>query len=87
MWNFNSRTGTEPDYITDTKNLNLSGDYAIDTFTVSRNNEDVSINYFGHQLLKLCIATKLRILNYLIVEQGVTSKVISLTLVFEGLVQ
>ena len=45
--------------ITDTKNLNLSGDYAIDTFTVSRNNEDVSINYFSHQLLKFVLQLNL----------------------------
>ena len=63
--NFNSRTGTEQDYITeDTKNFDfLPGDYERDTFTVSRNNEDVLINYFGHHLLKLCIASRLRILD------------------------
>ena len=33
------------------------------TLTVSRKNEDVSISYFGHQLLKLRTAAKLRILN------------------------
>ena len=62
---FNSRTGTEPDYITeDTRDLRfLSADYELDTFTVSKNNEDVSINYFGQQLLKLCVSAKLRILN------------------------
>ena len=62
---FNSRAGNEPDYITeDTRNMSfLPGDYEPDKFTVSRNNEDVSINYFGQQLLKLCIAAKLRILN------------------------
>ena len=41
----------------------LPGGYELDTFTVSRNNEDVSINYFGQPLLKLCIAAKLRIFN------------------------
>ena len=43
---FNSRTETEPDYITEnTRDMNfLSGVYKLDTFTVSRNNEDVSIN-------------------------------------------
>ena len=46
--NFNSRTGTETDYITeDTRDMSfLPGDYELDTFTVSRNNIDVSINYF-----------------------------------------
>ena len=62
---FNKRTGTEPDSITeDTRDLSfLPCDYELDTFTVSRNKEDVSINYFGQQLLKLRIAAKLRILN------------------------
>ena len=43
---FNSKTGTEPDYITEyTRDLSfLPEDYELDTFTVSRNNEDVSIN-------------------------------------------
>ena len=41
----------------------LSRDYELDTFTMSRNNKDVSINYFSQQLLKLCIAAKLRVLN------------------------
>ena len=41
----------------------LPGDYEFDTFTVSRNNDDVSIIFFGQQLLKLCIAAKLRFLN------------------------
>ena len=43
---FDSRTGTEPDYVTeDTRDSNfLPGDYELDTFTVSRNNEDVSMN-------------------------------------------
>ena len=50
--------------IEDTKDLSfLPGNYELELFTVSRNNENVSINYFGHQLLKLCIAAKLRILN------------------------
>ena len=46
---FNSRAWNEPDYITeDTRNMSfLPGDYEPDKFTVSRNNEDVSINYFG----------------------------------------
>ena len=45
---FNSRTGTETDYITeDTRDMSfLPGDYELDTFAVSRNNIDVSINYF-----------------------------------------
>ena len=40
---------TEPDYIIDDiRDLSfLPGDSELDIFTVSRNNEDVSINYFG----------------------------------------
>ena len=60
---FNSKTGTDPDYVNeDARDMSsLPGDYELDTFTMSRNNEDVSINYFGQR--KLCIAAKLRILN------------------------
>ena len=41
---FNSRTGTEPGYITeDTREMSLlPEDYKLDIFTVSRNNEDAS---------------------------------------------
>ena len=62
---FDSRTGTDPDYINqDKSDLSfLSGDYELDAYTVSRNNEDVSINYFCQQLLKHCITAKLRNLN------------------------
>ena len=83
---FNSRTGTEPGYITeDTRDLSfLPGDYELDTFTVPRNNEDVSIMFFGQQLPKFSIEARLRILN------GRTRgdcKSISLTLVFKGAAQ
>ena len=46
---FNGRTGTEPNYITeDIRDLSFQpGDYELGTFTVSRNNEDVSLNHFG----------------------------------------
>ena len=48
----------------DTRDLSFRpGDYELDTFTVSRINEDISMNYFGEQLLRLRIAAKLRILN------------------------
>ena len=62
---FNSRTTTESNCITeDTRHMSfLLGDYELETFTVSRNNEVVSINYFGRQLLRICIATKLSFLN------------------------
>ena len=54
---FNSKTG----YITeDSKDITfLLEDYELDRFTVSRNNEHVSINYFDHQLFQRCIAAKL----------------------------
>ena len=67
---FNSITWTEPDYITeDTKDLNfLPGDYELDTFTMSRNNEDISKNYFGYMSKDL---------------NGRTSKTILLISVFE----
>ena len=45
----NSGTETDPDYITeDTEDLNfLSGDYELDTFAVSRINEDHLIKYLA----------------------------------------
>ena len=62
---FNSRTGTDPNYINqDKRDLSfLPGDYELDAYAVSRNNEDVSINCFCQQLLKHCITAKLRNLN------------------------
>ena len=62
---FNSRTGTDPNYINqDKRDLSfLPGDYELDAYAVSRNNEVVSINYFCQQLLKHCITAKLRNLN------------------------
>ena len=38
-------------------------DYEIDSVTSIRNNQDISINDYGQQLLDLFIAAKLRILN------------------------
>ena len=60
-----SRIGTKADFIVeDTKNLDfLSQGYELDTFTTHRNNEDVSLNSYGEQLIQLCIASKLRVLN------------------------
>lgn len=53
---FNSKTGTKPDYTTqDTWESSVPpGDYERDTVAVSITSEIVSINYFGQQLLKLC---------------------------------
>ena len=41
----------------------LSEGYELDTFTTHKNNEDVSLNSYGEQLIQLCIASKLRVLN------------------------
>ena len=35
----------------------------LDTFTMNRNNEDVSLNGYGEQLIQLCIVSKLMVLN------------------------
>ena len=60
---FNSRIGTQNDFITENeKDLNyLPQDYELDTIRSVRNNQDTSVN--GQQLLDLCIETKLKILN------------------------
>ena len=62
---FNSRVGTQNDFIVENeKDFNyLPQDYELDIVTSVRNNQDVSINDYGLQLLDLCIAAKLRILN------------------------
>ena len=62
---FNSRIGTKADFIVeDRKDLDfLPEGYELDTFTTHRNNEDVSLNSYGEQLIQLCIASKLRVLN------------------------
>ena len=67
---FNSRTGTSPDYITndsdDLNNFNnenlLPDNYSVDT-DLNRHNQDNICNDQGRNLLDLCIASKLRILN------------------------
>ena len=62
---FNSRIGTKTDYvIDDRKDLHfLPEGYELDTFTTHRNNKDVSLTSYGDQLIQLCIASKLRVLN------------------------
>ena len=67
---FNSRTGTYPDYIiTDSLELNdfchkniLPSNYLID-YVNKRNNQDKIFNNHGKNLLPLCISFRLRILN------------------------
>ena len=62
---FNSRVGTQDDFFTESENdlAYLSQNYEIDSITSIRNNQNISINHYGQQLLDLCIAGKLRILN------------------------
>ena len=62
---FNSRKGTKADFIVeDRKDLDfLPEGYELYTFTTHRNNEDVSLNSYGEQLIQLSIASKLRVLN------------------------
>ena len=61
---FNSKIGTKADFIVEyRKDLDFLPGYELDTFTTHRNNEDVSLNSFGEQLIQLCIASKLRVLN------------------------
>ena len=62
---FHSRIGTKADFIVEhRKDLDfLPEGYELDTFTTHKNNEDVSLNSYGEQLIQLCIASKLRVLN------------------------
>jgi len=67
---FNSRIGKSPDYINDdSTDLNnflgenlLPASYSVD-IPIQRNNQDNLCNDQGKNLLNLCIASKLRILN------------------------
>ena len=43
--------------------MNCTEGYELDTFTTHRNNKDVSLTSYGDQLIQLCIASKLRVLN------------------------
>ena len=62
---FDSRVGTQDDFIIESENdlAYLPQSYEIDSITSIKNNQDISINDNGRQLLDLCIAAKLRILN------------------------
>ena len=62
---FNSRGRTRDDFIIESENEldYLPQDCEIDSITSIRKNQDISINEYGQQLLDLCIASKLRILN------------------------
>ena len=62
---FNSTIVTKAGFIVeDGKDLDfLPEDYELGTFTTHKNNEDVSLNSYREQLIQLCIASKLRVLN------------------------
>ena len=62
---FNSREGTEPDFISENENdfHFLPEGYELYIVNSSRNNQDLSVNEYGRQLIDLCIASKLRISN------------------------
>ena len=64
---FNSRTGTIPDYVNESENdtnfINLPQEYDFDKFTKTRNNQDIHINSYGEKLIDFTITTKMRILN------------------------
>ena len=57
--------GTKADFIVeDRKDLDfLPEGYELDTVATHRNNENVSLNSYGEQLIQLSIASKLRVLN------------------------
>ena len=59
----------------------LPGDYEFDTFTVSRNNDDVSIIFLASNCWNFVLQLNL---DFLMVEQGVTCKAISVTFVFKS---
>ena len=60
----NTRTGTLPDYVPhdSCSHLPLPPHYKIDD-QIPRFSEDLQVNNFGRQLLQLCIATQMRIVN------------------------
>ena len=62
---FNIRVGAEPDFVTENINdLHFSpGGYELDIVNSSKNNQDISVNKYGQQLIDLSIASKLWILN------------------------
>ena len=63
--NNNNRIGTKLDFLVeDREDLDfLPEGYELDTFTTHGNNEDVSLNNYGEQLIQLLIASKLKVLN------------------------
>ena len=60
-WDFNSRIGAKADFIVaDIKDLDfLPKGHELDTSTTHKNNEDVSLNSYGEQLIQLCISIEI----------------------------
>ena len=61
---FNARTGSLPDYVTydSDSHIPLPPDYTADE-PIPRMSEDKRVNSHGRELLELCVASQLRILN------------------------
>ena len=61
---FSVRTGSLPNYVNhdSTPHIPLPPDYMVDT-PLPRNSEDSVVNNYGRELLALCIASRLRIIN------------------------
>jgi exonuclease III len=60
---FNSRIGTEQDFIKDDDTNYLDVDYVSDGFSVTRNSKDQVVNKFGKSLLSLCRSLGVHVLN------------------------
>lgn len=65
LGDFNARTGSEPDFISDDDDdfLPLNADYVIDSSVINRNSKDAKVCTRGKELLEMCISSRLRILN------------------------
>ena len=65
LGDFNARTGSEHDFISDDDDnfLPLNEDYVIDSNIINRNSKDTKVCTQGKELLEMCIASRLRILN------------------------
>ncbi len=70
LGDFNSRTGTDPDFIHDDHIGNKhifsdanEADYESDSINVKRNSKDQKVDNFGRKLLELCNQHRIRILN------------------------
>ena len=61
---FNARIGLLPDYVSHDSDLHvpLPPDYSVD-IPISRKSEDHTVNNYGRELLDVCIAGGLRLIN------------------------